>query len=328
MLMIAALLTVLSPARGSAEGATVTLDEGCQLFDGLGRLVAAEAKVKVVNNAGVKLFTCHGTVMPSPTGETVHYDATSPPPGFEPYCRISGLPTTDWHEVITPSGHATIQCAINGNALDYLHVPPPRDRDSDGLTDDVERDLGTDPRNPDTDGDSFSDWREVNYHETDPLDPASHPPIDTDGDGLFDDDEESVFGTDPALFDTDGDGYGDGDEVQQGSDPLDPASTTADSDSDGLFDHQEREIGTDPALFDTDGDDYGDGEEFYLGSDPLDPNSFPTLDSDGDGLSDDEEGALGTNPFHWDTDGDGYTDGQEVAAGSDPLDLTSFPVEP
>jgi hypothetical protein len=35
---------------------------------------------------------------------------------------------------------------------------------------------------------------------------------DTDGDGLFDDDEYSVYGTDPLLADTDGDGVDDGDD--------------------------------------------------------------------------------------------------------------------
>jgi hypothetical protein len=46
---------------------------------------------------------------------------------------------------------------------------------------------------------------------------------DTDGDGLFDAEEERL-GTDPTADDTDGDGYRDGDELDEGSDPLDPAS--------------------------------------------------------------------------------------------------------
>jgi hypothetical protein len=36
---------------------------------------------------------------------------------------------------------------------------------------------------------------------------------DRDGDGLFDDDEEQVYFTNPDLFDTDGDGTGDGEEI-------------------------------------------------------------------------------------------------------------------
>jgi hypothetical protein len=43
---------------------------------------------------------------------------------------------------------------------------------------------------------------------------------DRDGDGLFDDDETDVYGTNPDVFDTDGDGVGDGEEVYLGTDPL------------------------------------------------------------------------------------------------------------
>jgi hypothetical protein len=45
---------------------------------------------------------------------------------------------------------------------------------------------------------------------------------DTDGDGLADDDETNVYGTDPSLTDTDGDGFDDGVEVTLGSNPNDP----------------------------------------------------------------------------------------------------------
>ncbi len=44
---------------------------------------------------------------------------------------------------------------------------------------------------------------------------------DTDGDGLFDDDETNLYGTDPTVFDTDCDGVGDGEEDFLGTDPLD-----------------------------------------------------------------------------------------------------------
>jgi hypothetical protein len=43
---------------------------------------------------------------------------------------------------------------------------------------------------------------------------------DRDFDGLFDDDEALVYGTDPDVYDTDGDGSGDGEEVYYGTDPL------------------------------------------------------------------------------------------------------------
>jgi hypothetical protein len=52
---------------------------------------------------------------------------------------------------------------------------------------------------------------------------------DRDGDGLFDDDETDVYGTNPDAYDTDGDGTGDGEEIYNRdnglggpSDPLTP----------------------------------------------------------------------------------------------------------
>ena len=99
--------------------------------------------------------------------------------------------------------------------------------------------------------------------------------VDTDEDGLTDDDEVNVYGTDPELFDTDGDGVGDGDEVEAGTDPLvAEAAEVVDTDEDGLTDDDEVNVhGTDPELFDTDGDEVGDGDEIDAGTDPLDPAS-------------------------------------------------------
>ena len=52
---------------------------------------------------------------------------------------------------------------------------------------------------------------------------AEEEKVDSDGDGLFDDEEEAL-GTDPNSKDSDGDGYQDGWEVTEGSDPLDDGS--------------------------------------------------------------------------------------------------------
>ncbi len=67
-----------------------------------------------------------------------------------------------------------------------------RDSDGDGLTDEYEKEIGTNPNNPDTDDDGLLDGEEVNKYKTDPLDP------DTDGGGIID-----------------------GIEVNNGADPLD-----------------------------------------------------------------------------------------------------------
>jgi hypothetical protein len=90
------------------------------------------------------------------------------------------------------------------------------DADADGLTNEQEEELGTDPRNPDTDDDRLPDGLEVRELKTDPTNP------DTDGDELPDGDEVKRR-TDPRRADTDGDGYTDGEEVLElRSDPLDP----------------------------------------------------------------------------------------------------------
>ncbi len=94
----------------------------------------------------------------------------------------------------------------------------PADTDGDGLTDDEEAELGTDPEVADTDGDGLDDGAEVNDYGTDPT------TDDTDGDGLTDGDEIDA-GTDPLAEDSDGDGFSDGDEVAGNTDPLDAEDT-------------------------------------------------------------------------------------------------------
>ena len=117
------------------------------------------------------------------------------------------------------------------------------DRDGDGVPDDLEPALGLDPDNPDSDGDGIFDGDE-----------------DFDGDGLTNL-REVLAGLDPTTGDSDGDGIGDAEE---------------DVDSDGLTDVDEiLTHGTDPANPDSDGDGFGDGEEVAEGSSPLDPNSLP-----------------------------------------------------
>jgi len=115
-----------------------------------------------------------------------------------------------------------------------------------------------------------------------------HSGIDGDSDGLEDDDEISIYGTDPDLADTDGDGLADGCEVGIRSDP-----NVTDTDSDGLEDGEEVAVhGTNPNTSDSDGDGLSDSLEVANGSNPLttepglvlklDANDLGAILADGD----------------------------------------------
>jgi len=156
---------------------------------------------------------------------------------------------------------------------------------------------------------------------------------DDDNDGLSDDAELNVHGTNPLLADTDGDSMDDGQELDEGLNPLDAtdcpgwycssskvylykiAAERADSDRDGLTNKVEKSLGTNPNVADSDADGLSDGLEVNTYStDPL------VADTDGDGLSDGSEvNTYGTQPLISDTDGDSVDDGEEIQEGLDPL---------
>ena len=181
------------------------------------------------------------------------------------------------------------------------------DWDDDGLTNSKEREIGTDPYNPDTDGDGLKDGEEVLTYLTNPLN------ADTDMDGLKDGEEVFSYKTDPLNADTDNDGLKDGEEVlRYKTNPL-----KIDTDGDGLTDGEEIiRHKTDPLKADTDADGLSDGDEINKHrTDPL------KADTDNDGLNDgDEVNRFKTDPLKADTDGDGLSDGDEVNKyKSDPL---------
>jgi hypothetical protein len=216
-----------------------------------------------------------------------------------------------------------------------------KDSDGDGLTDNQEAALGTNPNDQDSDHDGITDAAEVG--------PNLGAPLDSDGDG-------SIDALESAIADADGDGVVDQDDIANNNPCTPSASGTAclafDSDGDGLTNAEEDALGTSRSNPDTDGDGVNDGAE--AGPNPANPidtdgdgapdalessltdsdsdgvpnqtdpanknpcvpnaNSGPclALDNDGDGLTNGQEDVLGTDRDNADTDGDGVSDGSEV----------------
>jgi serine/threonine protein kinase len=141
-----------------------------------------------------------GSVLPSTPSGPEGADALTATAGFATGTAFIGAATSQ----------AATEAALTAAAIG--------DRDQDGLSDAQEEIVGTDPDNPDTDGDSLLDGEEVLTWGTNPLN------RDTDADILIDGDEVRTYGTNPTNPDTDGDTFTDGVEIANGWDPLDPLS--------------------------------------------------------------------------------------------------------
>lgn len=114
--------------------------------------------------------------------------------------------------------------------------PTPKDTDGDGLLDDDETKLGTDPNNPDSDGDSVPDGVEVGNNLSKPL--------DTDGDGTIDaldgdDDADGIlsywesYGKPVVSTDSDSDGTPDYLDKDDDGDGIPTKDEGADKNADG-----------------------------------------------------------------------------------------------
>lgn len=137
------------------------------------------------------------------------------------------------------------------------------DYDTDSIATALERKIGTNGFETDTDGDTLTDAFEHEHDALSPLlsdtdgDGVTDGLEDTDGDGLTAADEQS-HKTNPTVADTDFDQLNDSDELTNGTSPLAP-----DTDEDGLLDKEELDLGTDPLSKDTDGDGVLDGDESF-----------------------------------------------------------------
>ena len=116
------------------------------------------------------------------------------------------------------------------------------DSDLDGLFDGPEAVLGTNPNNPDSDGDGLNDSEEVGPNIDNPLDEdedgiidaLESNTIDTDMDGVVDqldpaNENPCIPVRQNGVCDFDGDGILDSDEIANGSDPDDPCDPDAEN---------------------------------------------------------------------------------------------------
>ena len=183
--------------------------------------------------------------------------------------------------VDSPSTTAVASTKSNPkDGCDPLQKGPNCDADGDGLTNEEEAKKGTNPNNPDSDGDGVKDGEDD--CPTVPGKDKGCPEMDNSGadsdkDGLSDAMEKKM-GTNPNNPDSDGDGLKDGEEVfgkddpstkavasktSNPSDACDPLPTGADCDpdKDGLTNAEEGKLGTDGMNPDSDGDGINDKED-------------------------------------------------------------------
>ncbi len=237
---------------------------------------------------------------------------------------------------------------ISGAALilDAAELAVCSDLDGDGIPDEIERSLGLDPRNFDTDGDGADDLGEIDetggfIDRSYVIGAATCPnPLfaDSDGDHIADGNEGGFFSTSFCNPDSDSDGLTDGEEIGgsfidaefEGGTPASLVGLTL-----PFTDIRDR---TNPLMADTDGDGLIDSLEFTEGCAGLTDGYANSADSDEDGLPDGEasealadqtssnanDGELSTDTLPSmcdpDSDDDGLGDGVEVGLGLDPRD--------
>jgi len=251
------------------------------------------------------------------------------------------------------SGGGADAAHLDGGARTDGGMPNPNrlDTDCDGVSDAQEPLLGTDPANPDTDGDGLLDGVEIGHvmaiagcafaGDADPSTTTDPLVRDSDGDMVADGAEDldgngrvDLGELDPGRADTDNDGLTDGIEdtnLDGRHDPGETDGTNPDTDGDALLDGVEDAdadgvwtlLETNPLVADTDVDGLNDGLEDgdhdgVRGPDETDPRLY---DTDGDRLHDgcedrnlDGQVTIGEpDPRLRDSDGDGLDDGVEDA---------------
>ena len=245
---------------------------------------------------------------------------------------VSGAAMTN----VSPAPGCLAQLSAS-NTITALFWSGYLDSDNDGLDDQQELVLGTNPMNPDTDGDSIPDgwWAQWGLGPTNGYAVAPGNLLtyfqkyryglnvstnDTDGDGLTDYQELFIYHTDPTDAHSIDATLNDSAAVAAGLNPRCPSALT---DGDHYYyDALDRLVGV----------NYTNGLSLlyaYDGNDNLVRQAYLARGPLTDGVAGLWEQVHGlTNGVFADSDGDGYSDVQEWWAGTDPSGASSVPADP
>lgn len=220
----------------AAVGRQVTIDSGAKDLTTINAMLA-------LADAGQVDVIAKGTVAGFPRGW--HYQGGG---SFAPDSALdSTISTVSLLALAAPGAEMTFTVVALGlgNTLGI-------DRDEDSTLDFDEFVL------EDNDGDGIPNGVETGA-DTDSDGIPNYLDKDSDNDGLTDQDESGVYGTNPYSVDTDGDGLPDAWEIQHSLDPNDDGSINFDN----------------GAFGDPDFDGFNNLQEYFGGSDPRDGGSTP-----------------------------------------------------
>ena len=210
---------VVAPTAGTNE--TLTATDGNAAALGPGSASAAPGTVTRDGVSGMSLLGPDGTysvteVSPPSVSVSGNTGAVPPVVYTEPEPAVETVETVESETVETVESVETAEPVVADIAV---VSETGTDLDEDNYPDALETELGLDPYNIDTDGDGVADGDEITIYSTEPT------VFDTDGDGLSDGQDLYDARTDPLVWDTDGDGVSDGENLNAGNTaPVDTVS--------------------------------------------------------------------------------------------------------